>query len=85
LDGGCEETYLDVAGAVHVGAGAGLELCRGGGDGEDGEDGGELHIAGFGGAGKARGVQIEGLKELRSVDDMMVVRCLWRETHGPFI
>jgi hypothetical protein len=69
LEGGCEETYLDVARSVHVGAGAGLELCRGGGDGEDGEDGGELHCAGFEGAGIARGVQIGGLEELRSAED----------------
>jgi hypothetical protein len=76
------DTYLDAAGAVHVGAGAGLELCRGGGDGEDGEDGGELHCAGLEDAEIAKEFRSE---ELRSADEMLVRRYLWRETHGPFI
>jgi hypothetical protein len=53
------DAYLNVARTVHVGARACLELCRGGGDGEEGEDGGELHCAGYEGAGKATEYRLE--------------------------
>ena len=66
---GFEEAYLNAASAVHIGAGAGLELCRGGGGGEDGEDSSELHCAGLEVAGKAKKFGLGDWRSGEGVDD----------------